>query len=209
MLSDFTKTGELAASSCWNNVMEVQLKVLLACLLHVFTAHEHKLNHMSKCSYAPDHQANVSCAAWIASHKVCTTASYTLSGENTLSCLCLVAKAGLIEYLTDAYLIAIYSVTAATIAVRVTHIACRKHRQKRNVTLIMAEGIVQWLNLMFYVVPNGMLYSNPCYITTGSWFWFGFARWTCWNTVSHPTPPHPTPPHPTPPHPIVIAPYYL
>ena len=65
-------------------------------------------------------------------------------------------------------------------------LACRKHRQKRNVTLILVEGIVQWLNLLFYIIPNSMLYSNPCYITSGSWYWFGFARWTCWNTVSHP-----------------------
>ena len=64
-------------------------------------------------------------------------------------------------------------------------LACRKHRQKRNVTLILLEGIIQWLNLLFYIIPNSMLWSNPCYITSGSWYWFGFARWTCWNTVSH------------------------
>ena len=63
--------------------------------------------------------------------------------------------------------------------------ACRRHRQRRNVTLIMVEAILQWLNLIFYVLPNALLVSNPCYITSGTWFWFGFARWTCWNSVSH------------------------
>ncbi|KAL3143143.1 hypothetical protein ABBQ38_003412 [Trebouxia sp. C0009 RCD-2024] len=58
-----------------------------------------------------------------------------------------------------------------------------KHRQKRNVTLIMVEGIIQWVNLMCYVIPNSMLLSQACYIASGIWFWFGFARWTCWNTI--------------------------
>lgn len=62
--------------------------------------------------------------------------------------------------------------------------ACRRHRQRRNVTLIMVEAILQWLNLIFYVLPNALLVSNPCYITSGTWFWFGFVQWTCWNTVS-------------------------
>ncbi|DBA85888.1 TPA: hypothetical protein ACH3X1_005433 [Trebouxia sp. C0004] len=58
-----------------------------------------------------------------------------------------------------------------------------KHRQRRNVTLIMVEGVLQWFNLLFYVLPNGTLLANPCYINSGTWFWFGFARWTCWNTI--------------------------
>jgi len=35
------------------------------------------------------------------------------------------------------------------------------------------------------IIPNGILLANPCYVNSGTWFWFGFARWTCWNTVSH------------------------
>ncbi|KAL0023014.1 hypothetical protein WJX79_008349 [Trebouxia sp. C0005] len=58
-----------------------------------------------------------------------------------------------------------------------------RHRQRRNVTLIMLEGVLQWFNLLFYVIPNGILLANPCYVNSGTWFWFGFARWTCWNTI--------------------------
>ena len=35
-------------------------------------------------------------------------------------------------------------------------VICRKHRQKRNMTLIVLEAILQWLNLVFYVVPNAL-----------------------------------------------------
>lgn len=61
---------------------------------------------------------------------------------------------------------------------------CRKHRQKRNVTLIMLEAILQWLNLIFFVLPNAFLVANPCYLIADVWYWFGFVRWTCWNSVS-------------------------
>ncbi len=61
----------------------------------------------------------------------------------------------------------------------------RKHRQKRNVTLIVLEAILQWLNLVFYVVPNALNVATACYFLADDWFYFGFARWTCWNTVSH------------------------
>ncbi|KAL0042227.1 hypothetical protein WJX77_006708 [Trebouxia sp. C0004] len=58
-----------------------------------------------------------------------------------------------------------------------------KHRQKRNVTLIVLEAILQWLNLVFYVVPNALNVANTCYFIADDWFYLGFARWTCWNTI--------------------------
>ncbi|KAL0050321.1 hypothetical protein WJX82_008957 [Trebouxia sp. C0006] len=58
-----------------------------------------------------------------------------------------------------------------------------KHRQKRNVTLIVAEGSLQWLNLIFYVVPNVLNAADPCFIFAGNWAYLGLARWTCWNTI--------------------------
>ena len=61
---------------------------------------------------------------------------------------------------------------------------CRRHRQKRNVTLVILETTLQWLNLFFYVLPNALNVADPCYEWGDLWFWFGFARWTCWNTVS-------------------------
>jgi len=64
-------------------------------------------------------------------------------------------------------------------------VICRKHRQKRNVTLIVLEAILQWLNLVFYVVPNALNVADPCFIIADDWSYLGFARWTCWNTVSH------------------------
>ena len=64
-------------------------------------------------------------------------------------------------------------------------VICRKHRQKRNVTLIVLEASLQWLNLVFYVVPNILNLADPCYFLADDWFYLGFARWTCWNTVSH------------------------
>jgi len=60
----------------------------------------------------------------------------------------------------------------------------RKHRQRRNVTLIVLEAILQWLNLVLYVVPNALNVANACHFLGADWFYFGFARWTCWNTVS-------------------------
>ena len=64
-------------------------------------------------------------------------------------------------------------------------VICRKHRQKRNVTLVALEAILQWLNLVFYVVPNALNLANPCFFLADDWFYLGFACWTCWNTVSH------------------------
>ena len=61
---------------------------------------------------------------------------------------------------------------------------CRKQRQWRNVALIILEAFVQWLNLILYVVPNAILATQPCYISTSMMYWFGFARWSCWNIVS-------------------------
>ncbi|KAA6429424.1 MAG: hypothetical protein FRX49_00818 [Trebouxia sp. A1-2] len=58
-----------------------------------------------------------------------------------------------------------------------------KHRQKRNVTLIVLEASLQWLNLVFYVVPNILNLADPCYFLADDWFYLGFARWTCWNTI--------------------------
>ncbi|KAL0050037.1 hypothetical protein WJX82_003243 [Trebouxia sp. C0006] len=58
-----------------------------------------------------------------------------------------------------------------------------KHRQRRNVTLIVLEAILQWLNLVFYVVPNALNVATVCYFLADDWFYFGFARWTCWNTI--------------------------
>ena len=55
---------------------------------------------------------------------------------------------------------------------------------KRNAMLFFIEGAVQWLNLVFWVVPNVYLLVNPCYFYGGAIFWCGWARWTCWNTVS-------------------------
>ena len=52
-------------------------------------------------------------------------------------------------------------------------------------TLIVLEAILQWLNLVCYVVPNALNVVNACHFLGPDWFYFGFARWTCWNTVSH------------------------
>ena len=60
----------------------------------------------------------------------------------------------------------------------------RKHRQRRNVVLITLEATVQWINLICYVVPNVFVAVDTCYTLTGIPYWFAFARWTCWNTVS-------------------------
>ncbi len=60
----------------------------------------------------------------------------------------------------------------------------RKHRQRRNVFLITLEATVQWMNLICYVVPNVFVAVDTCYTVTSMTYWFTFARWTCWNTVS-------------------------
>ena len=41
--------------------------------------------------------------------------------------------------------------------------ACRQHRQRRTVTIIVIEASVQWLNLMLYMVPNALLPAQPSY----------------------------------------------
>ena len=60
----------------------------------------------------------------------------------------------------------------------------RKTRRKRNATLFFIEGAVQWLNLVFWVIPNVYLVVKPCYLLSRVVFWCGWVRWTCWNTVS-------------------------
>ncbi len=59
----------------------------------------------------------------------------------------------------------------------------REAKRKRLAMLFGLEGAVQWLNLVFYVIPNIWLLFKPCYyfspvITICAW-----VRWSCWNTV--------------------------
>ena len=65
----------------------------------------------------------------------------------------------------------------------IVHALFRKTRRKRNATLFFIEGAVQWLNLVFYVIPNIYLVIKPCYWISHVIFWCGWVRWTCWNTV--------------------------
>lgn len=60
---------------------------------------------------------------------------------------------------------------------------CRTHRRKRNVTLFLTEGIVQWVNLVLYLAPNAHVFHFPCELFAPFILWAGFVRWTCWNTV--------------------------
>ncbi|DBB06586.1 TPA: hypothetical protein ACH3X1_012115 [Trebouxia sp. C0004] len=58
-----------------------------------------------------------------------------------------------------------------------------KPQQKRLAILFLAEAGVQWVNLVFYVAANVSLLIERCYffspVLTS---WFGWVRWTCWNT---------------------------
>ena len=60
----------------------------------------------------------------------------------------------------------------------------RKTRRKRSAAFLYVEGAVQWLNLVFWVVPNIYLLLKPCYFLGPVVFWCGWVRWTCWNTVT-------------------------
>ena len=60
----------------------------------------------------------------------------------------------------------------------------RTPRRKRNAILFFTEAAFQWANLVFYILPNALLLARPCKWGNPSIFWFGWARWTCWNTVS-------------------------
>ncbi|KAL0026556.1 hypothetical protein WJX77_006522 [Trebouxia sp. C0004] len=59
-----------------------------------------------------------------------------------------------------------------------------KPQQKRLAILFLAEAGVQWVNLVFYVAANVSLLIERCYffspVLTS---WFGWVRWTCWNTL--------------------------
>ena len=61
---------------------------------------------------------------------------------------------------------------------------CRTPRRKRNAILFFTEAAVQWLNLIFYILPNAYLLIKPCKWGSPFVFWCGWIRWTCWNTVS-------------------------
>ena len=56
--------------------------------------------------------------------------------------------------------------------------------------LVAAELTLQIVNLLAFILPNGALLADPCYIWQG--YLLGFSllvRWTCWNTV-RPGPAH-------------------
>ncbi len=59
----------------------------------------------------------------------------------------------------------------------------RTPRQKRSAILFFTEAAVQSVNLLFYLVPNAYLLTDPCLQQTPLIFWSGWVRWTCWNTV--------------------------
>ncbi|DBB14802.1 TPA: hypothetical protein ACH3X3_004411 [Trebouxia sp. C0006] len=56
-------------------------------------------------------------------------------------------------------------------------------RQKRSAILFFTEAAVQSVNLLFYLVPNAYLLTDPCLQQTPLIFWSGWVRWTCWNTL--------------------------
>lgn len=60
---------------------------------------------------------------------------------------------------------------------------CRIARVRVSATLIAVEGIVQWINLVFYAAPNVYLLRKPCYLLSPFVYASGFVQWTCWNTV--------------------------
>ncbi len=69
-----------------------------------------------------------------------------------------------------------------------THNMCvfctyRTPRQERSAILFFTEAAVQSVNLLFYLVPNAYLLTDPCLQQTPLIFWSGWVRWTCWNTV--------------------------
>lgn len=112
----------------------------------------------------------------------CSGSCFMSPGFTQCKCwVCLSVKALLTECLRHHHKHACFSWSEASETA-----ICRKHRQKRNVTLVVLEGTLQWLNLFFYMLPNALNVANPCYMFGDLWYWFGFARWTCWNTVSHP-----------------------
>ena len=66
--------------------------------------------------------------------------------------------------------------------------ACRKAKRKRYTDLFLIETFVQWVNLVFYVMPNIYLLCKAYAFHSPVVYWCGWARWTCWNTVCHHTP---------------------
>lgn len=59
----------------------------------------------------------------------------------------------------------------------------RYYRIKMSATLLAVEATVQWINLVFYLVPNVYVLRYPCHILSPFTFATGFIQWTCWNTV--------------------------
>ncbi|DBA98405.1 TPA: hypothetical protein ACH3X3_012417 [Trebouxia sp. C0006] len=59
-----------------------------------------------------------------------------------------------------------------------------KSDRKRLAILFLAEAGVQWVNLVLYVAANGCLLIDRClFFSPILTSWFGWVRWTCWNTL--------------------------
>lgn len=63
--------------------------------------------------------------------------------------------------------------------------AHRQAKRWRHTLLFLVELAVQWLNLVFYIVPNVYLLLHRCEFLVEIFKWCGWLSWTCWNTVTH------------------------
>ena len=63
--------------------------------------------------------------------------------------------------------------------------AHRQAKRWRHTFLFLAELTVQWLNLLFYIMPNVYLLLHRCVFLFDLFKWSGWLSWTCWNTVSN------------------------
>lgn len=63
--------------------------------------------------------------------------------------------------------------------------AHRQAKRWRHTLLFLVELAVQWLNLLFYIMPNVYLLLHRCEFFADIFKWCGWLSWTCWNTVSH------------------------
>ena len=63
--------------------------------------------------------------------------------------------------------------------------AHRQAKRWRGTVLFLVELAVQWLNLVFYIMPNVYLLLHRCEFLVEIFKWCGWLSWTCWNTVTN------------------------
>jgi len=62
----------------------------------------------------------------------------------------------------------------------------RLPKRKRHTVLFLTETALQGINLLCYIAPNIYLLCKPFAFYSTVVCCCGWARWTCWNTVSLP-----------------------